>query len=219
VPSTQHRLDFKPTAEEIAQYVVPHLQKAQNPIASFGQGCEGEPLLESSLIEDSIIQIRKSTRRGVININTNGSKPDAVKRLCEAGLNSMRVSLNSAQPDFYNAYYRPKKYSFDDVYKSIKIARKYNVWVSINYLVFPGFTDSPAEMSALKKLLRETNLNMIQTRNLNIDPAWYVETLSLHNIKKQPIGMVAWVKDIKNCFPDVKLGYFNPTCAMVRAKR
>ena len=46
-------------------------------------------------IRDSIIEIRKHTNKGSININTNGSKPDAVKALCEAGLNSMRVNTNS----------------------------------------------------------------------------------------------------------------------------
>ncbi|HMD69355.1 MAG TPA: hypothetical protein VKF42_10790, partial [Chitinivibrionales bacterium] len=45
VVSTQHRLDFAPTAADIVEYVVPHLAHASNPIASFGQGCEGEPLL------------------------------------------------------------------------------------------------------------------------------------------------------------------------------
>jgi molybdenum cofactor biosynthesis enzyme MoaA len=48
-------------------------------------------------IREAIIEIRKHTDRGSININTNGSKPDAVKALCEVGLNSIRVSTNSAR--------------------------------------------------------------------------------------------------------------------------
>ncbi len=42
--STQDRLRFKPTAEEIVEFTVPHLETAPYPIVSFGQGCEGEPL-------------------------------------------------------------------------------------------------------------------------------------------------------------------------------
>ncbi|MEX0635144.1 MAG: radical SAM protein, partial [Ferruginibacter sp.] len=97
IVSTQDRLTFKPTAEEIVEFTVPHLESAPFPLVSFGQGCEGEPLLMWETIQEAIIEIRKHTTKGSININTNGSKPDAVKALCEAGLNSIRVSTNSAR--------------------------------------------------------------------------------------------------------------------------
>jgi pyruvate-formate lyase-activating enzyme len=219
VPSTQHRLDFVPTAAEIAAYVVPHLKHAANPIASFGQGCEGEPLLRARLVEESIRSIRARTRRGVINMNTNASRPSAVERLCAAGLDSMRVSLNSAQRDLYHAYYRPKDYSFDDIVASMIIARRNKVWVSINYLVFPGLTDSRAEFSALKKLITKTGINMVQTRNLNIDPVWYGDSLGISRRAGRPLGMVNWISAVREEFPEVKFGYFNPTAAMVRAGR
>jgi hypothetical protein len=101
IVSTQDRLTFRPTAAEIVEYTVPHLETAPYPIVSFGQGCEGEPLLMWETIRESIIEIRKHTPKGSININTNGSKPAAVKALCEAGLNSIRVSTNSARAEIY----------------------------------------------------------------------------------------------------------------------
>ena len=119
IPSTQDRLNFKPLPEEIVEFTVPHLQQAPFPIVSFGQGCEGEPLLMWETIRESIIAIRKHTPRGSININTNGSKPAAVQALCEAGLDSIRVSLNSARPAIYTAYYRPNNYTFDDIAESL----------------------------------------------------------------------------------------------------
>ena len=210
-PASQDRIDFIPTVQEIIEYVVPHLKNAANPIASFGQGCEGEPLLQAKLIEESIRAIRSRTSRGIININTNASMPDAIERLCKAGLNSIRVSLNSAQPEFYTSYYRPHNYSFDDVLQSMKIAKRYKVWISINYLVFPGFTDNPSELRALKNLVRTTKVNMIQTRNLNIDPLWYKKTMGIENYSDKSIGMMSWIEDIKKSFPDLLLGYFNPT--------
>jgi pyruvate-formate lyase-activating enzyme len=210
-PASQHRLDFTPTVDEILEYVVPHLEAAPEPIASFGQGCEGEPLLQAGLIEEAIIAIRRRTRRGVINCNTNASRPLEVERLCNAGLESMRVSCNSVRPEFYNRYYRPAGYSFEDVRESMNIARRHNAWVSINYLVFPGFTDHPDEISALKSLIRSTNLNMIQTRNLNIDPIWFEKSMELHGHAKEAVGMVTWVETIKTAHPDVIFGYFNPT--------
>ena len=39
------------------------------------------------------------------------------------GLDSIRISLNSARPDFYRAYYRPRGYDFEDVVASIALAR------------------------------------------------------------------------------------------------
>ncbi len=216
VPSTQHRLDFSPSVKEIVDYAVPHLARASNPIVSFGQGCEGEPLLCAELIEESIFAIRSRTQRGVINLNTNGSLPAAVERLCKAGLNSMRVSLNSAQPGFYAAYYAPRGYSFDNVRESIAIARRRSVWVSINYLVYPGFTDTPEEISALEGLVRKTGLCMIQTRNLNIDPVWYEHEVGMGKQATVSRGMTKWVKHMRSEFPRVKLGYYNPTVRTMR---
>jgi len=177
--STQDRLRFKPTAEEIVEYTVPHLETAPYPIVSFGQGCEGEPLLMWETIRDAIIEIRKHTTKGSININTNGSKPDAVKILCEAGLNSIRVSTNSARSEIYLPYYRPNNYVFEDIIESLKIVRGYGGWTSINYFVFPGMTDTVEEYEALRKLIIDTDLCMIQWRNFNIDPDWYLGKISV----------------------------------------
>ena len=139
--------------------------------------------------------------------------------MCKAGLNSMRVSLNSAQAHFYHAYYRPAGYSFDDVCESLSIAKRHGLWVSLNYLVFPGFTDHRAETVALKKLLRRFAIDMIQTRNLNIDPQWYCTELGLENLRGKRTGMVGWVGEIKSAFPDVKIGYFNPDRVRNAGKR
>lgn len=215
IPSTQDRLTFKPTAEEIVEFTVPHLQTAPFPIVSFGQGCEGEPLLMWETIREAIIEIRKHTPRGSININTNGSKPDAVKALCEAGLNSIRVSTNSARRPIYEAYYRPNNYTFDDIVESLKVMRHYGGWSSINYFVFPGMTDSEEEYEALRKLIKETRLSMIQWRNFNIDPDWY-----LGRIGVTETGDCLGVKQLQDLiheeFPDLKYGYFNPPMERIK---
>src|ERR687890_26898 len=137
IVSTQDRLTFKPSAEEIVEYTVPHLETAPYPIVSFGQGCEGEPLLMWQTIREAIIEIRKHTPNGSININTNGSKPDAVRQLCKVGLDSIRVSTNSARKSVYTKYYRPNNYQFEDIVESLKVVRSYGGWASINYFVFP----------------------------------------------------------------------------------
>lgn len=156
IVSTQDRLTFKPTAEEIVEFTVPHLESAPYPIVSFGQGCEGEPLLMWETIRESILEIRRHTDKGSININTNGSKPNAVRELCKAGLNSIRVSLNSVREHIYTPYYRPNNYTFADIIESIKVVREHGGWASINYFVFPGMTDTVEEYEALRTVIRET---------------------------------------------------------------
>ena len=215
IVATQDRLTFKPTPEEIVEFTVPHLMNAPYPIISFGQGCEGEPLLMWETIRESIIEIRKHTPNGSININTNGSKPDAVKALCEAGLNSIRVSTNSARKHIYTPYYRPNNYQFEDIVESLKVVRSYGGWASINYFVFPGMTDSVEEYEALRWLIKETDLSMIQWRNFNIDPDWYMKL-----IDAQDTGEIMGVKQlqalIKEEFPNVKYGYFNPPIERIK---
>ena len=208
--SSQERIDFVPTVEEIVEFTVPHIEKASRPVISFGQGCEGEPLEVADVIEESIREIRRHTREGVININTNAGRPAAVERLCRAGLDSIRVSLNSAQQSFYDRYYRPSDYSFQNVVESLKIVRQFGRWSSINYLVFPGLTDHQDEISALERLIEETRLNMIQTRNLNMDPEWYIEEMGLAGLSARSLGMRQWVDHVRKKFPWVRMGYFNP---------
>ena len=215
IVSTQDRLTIKPLPEEIVEFTVPHLETAPYPIISFGQGCEGEPLLMWETIRDSIIEIRKHTSKGSININTNGSKPDAVKILCEAGLNSIRVSTNSAREYIYNPYYRPNNYTFDDILESLKIVKSHGGWTSINYFVFPGMTDSIEEYEALRKLIRETNLSMIQWRNFNIDPDWYLGKIGVMETG-ECMGVKQMMELIQEEFPDLKFGYFNPPIERIK---
>lgn len=209
IVSNQDRLTFKPTAEEIVEFTVPHLETAPYPIVSYGQGCEGEPLLMWETIRESIIGIRKHTARGSININTNGSKPNAVRELCRAGLNSIRVSLNSVREKIYTPYYRPNNYQFSDLAESIKVVREHGGWASINYFVFPGMTDSVEEYEALRTFIRETGLNMIQWRNFNIDPDWYLGKIGVTETG-ECLGMKQMMELIREEFPDLKYGYFNP---------
>ncbi len=217
IHSTQDRLGFRPSVEEIVEFTVPHLQTAPFPIISFGQGCEGEPLLMWETIRDAILEIRKHTKRGSININTNGSKPEAVRVLCDAGLNSIRVSMNSARKHIYEAYYRPNNYVFEDIVDSLRVVRDSGGWTSINYFVFPGMTDSEEEYEALRKLIFGTGLNMIQWRNFNIDPDWYLGKINCTETG-EAMGVKTMMELLKEEFPLLKFGYFNPPMERILGK-
>ncbi len=214
VHESQHRLTFVPTVDEIVGVAVPHLENAPNPVVSFGQGCEGEPLMQWELIRDAIKAIRAKTSKGVINLNTNGSKPQAVEELFKAGLNSIRVSMNSAQEKWYNLYIRPVNFTQNDAIESLRVARRHNAWSSINYFVMPGITDTPEEIAALRKIIADARISMIQWRNFNIDPDWLFNRIEFTD-SAELIGVKQFMDYIRKEFPWVYFGYFNPPANII----
>lgn len=170
VDSPQQRLDFKPTVHEISELGLEHLIHAREGIISFGQGCEGEPSLNADDLARAVINIRRQCRQGIININTNAGYTEGIDKLCRAGLDAMRVTIFSCREENYNLYHRPRGYCLADVGESIKLAKEHGVRVSLNLLVFPGFTDREEEIESLLGFARKNRVDMIQLRNLNIDP-------------------------------------------------
>ena len=106
-------------------------------------------------------------------MNTNAGHTDKIKLLTDEGMDSFRVSILSAIPEHYNAYYRPKNYGLKDVEASIVYAVEHGVYVSLNLLTFPGFTDREEEIEALLALIERTGLQKVQLRNLNIDTDYF----------------------------------------------
>lgn len=208
-PSTQDRIHFVPSASEIVEIAVPHLQTAAKAVVSFGQGCEGEPLLQAQTLESSIRQMRAQTDQGTINLNSNASLPDVVERLAQAGLDSIRVSMNSARPNMHRRYYRPSGFSFADVRQSINVMKGQGRHVSLNYFILPGFTDDPDEYEAFRELIEACRPDLIQLRNLNMDPEQYLKVVG-HAPNKPALGILRWLELLKEEFPQLKFGYFNP---------
>lgn len=207
--ATQDRIRFVPSPEEIAEVAVPHLRAAPRAVVSFGQGCEGEPLLQAATLEEAIRRMRRETSRGTINLNSNASLPDAVARLRRAGLDSIRVSLNSCRPEYYQRYYAPRGYAFQDVLESIRVMKREGGFVSLNYFVLPGLTDEEPELAALCELVEATGLDLIQWRNLNIDPEWYLRRIR-YEPAGRPLGMRRLLATLRERFPSLAFGYFNP---------
>jgi pyruvate-formate lyase-activating enzyme len=205
--ASHERINFRPKVEDISQVMFNHLSRAREAIVSFGQGCEGEPLLEADTIARAIASVRDKTTRGTINMNTNASLPQKIKLLCEAGIDSFRVSLNSPQDKFYKLYFKPHNYTFCDVLRSIEIAKKHRKFVSINLFVFPGFSDAKSQIRALSDFIRNNVIDMIQWRNLNIDPDAYLDMLAHKHLEPQGISFL--LSAIRKKFPALKMGYFN----------
>ena len=206
VPSAQERVRALPSAGDMAALAVSHLAADPSGIISFGQGCEGEPLLAAPRIAEAIRSIRAKTAAGTIHCNTNASAPRALTSLFDAGLTSVRVSLNSARPEQYAAYYRPRGYTFEDVRESLRVAHRAGASISLNLLTHPGVTDDVDEMDAMRALLAQTPVAMVQTRTLNVDPMRYFGAVG--RPAKKPVGMIRWLAWMREQFPHVRLGNF-----------
>jgi pyruvate-formate lyase-activating enzyme len=207
-PSNHERIKFVPAPEEIVELALPHLEEASEPIVSYGQGCEGDPIMQAETVAEATRLLKAATSRGTVNFNSNGSFPDRVRMLCDAGMDSMRFSMNSVQEGYYNRYYRPVGYAFKDVIDSVKIAKERGLFTMVNYLVSPGLSDSEAEVEALLRFIADTGVDMVQMRNLSIDPDFYNGRMG---ITGRGIGMCRMMTRVKKEFPRIQYGYFNRT--------
>jgi pyruvate-formate lyase-activating enzyme len=91
-------------------------------------------------------------------------------------------------------------------------------FASINLLTLPGVTDRPEEVEALFRLVEETRLDLIQWRNLNLDPEAYLAELGL-DPPEQSMGIAQLIAELKRRFPRLRHGYFNPMVTERKPKR
>jgi pyruvate-formate lyase-activating enzyme len=209
-PSSHERIPVNPTAEEMAEVAIRHLEEARGRVmVSFGQGCEGEPLLRWKEIERAIGLVRARTRRGSLHANTNGSRPDALRRLVRAGLDSVRISLNSASPDLYEAWYRPRGYGVADVVRGIRAAKDAGAYVALNLLTFPGVTDREGEAERICRLVARTGVDQVQTRPLAVDPDVYVALARGKGGGGRAIGIRGLVDALRAARPGLVVGNFS----------
>jgi molybdenum cofactor biosynthesis enzyme MoaA len=206
-PSSHERIHDAPEAERMAAIGIAHLSRAPGrTMVSFGQGCEGEPLTRAREIARAIRSMREQTRRGSININTNGSLPENLSQLIDAGLDACRISLNSAHKPLYEAYYQPINYGWEDVLESIRLAKRRGIYVALNLLSFPGVTDLEGETDALCRLMRF--VDQVQTRSLAIDPDQYLEVARGRNAGGPRLGLREMLRRLKRARPGLIIGNF-----------
>ncbi len=208
-PPSHERIARAPGAEEMAEVGAEHLLGARGrPMVSFGQGCEGEPLLRWREIERAVRLIRERTRRGSIQVNTNGSSPAALGALVDAGLDACRISLNSASPDLYAAYTRPVGYGLAEVEESMRVAKRKGVYLAVNLLAFPGVTDRQGEVERLCALVARARVDQVQTRPLAIDPDVYMAVARGRGAGGRPVGLRALLRALRRARPGLVTGNF-----------
>ena len=103
VPSPQARIADEGASQELAAVAIHHLVRVEEGVVSFGQGCEGEPLLRSVTIARAIEAIRAKQSNGTINLNTNGSQAR-----CPKPLHRLRLAGRPDQSQFVLARRLPR---------------------------------------------------------------------------------------------------------------
>jgi wyosine [tRNA(Phe)-imidazoG37] synthetase (radical SAM superfamily) len=209
-PASHTRIDDGPSAEEMARVALAHLTGATGRVmVSFGQGCEGEPLTRWPVIARAIKRVRAVTARGSLHLNTNASLTEGLAALFDAGLDSVRVSLNSAVKDLYEAYYQPVNYRWEEVEVSMALARRRGAYLALNLLTFPGVTDREGEVEALLRLVRKHRVDQVQTRSLCIDPLQYLDVARGRGAGGRAMGVRAMLRRLRAEAPWVRIGNFS----------
>ncbi|MCP4504753.1 MAG: radical SAM protein [Deltaproteobacteria bacterium] len=212
-PTPQKRLKFSPKAEDISRVMIRHLKVAPEPMMSFGQGCEGEPTMYGEALVGSVRLTRAETKRGIININTNGSRPQVIRDAAKEGAQALRISINTFDEEVYTAYYRPGDYTLATVMESLYAGRDAGMHVSINFLIWPGWTDRLAELEKVSELVEDGVIQMIQLRNLCVDPGHFKSILPPREKRGMLLGMKGFVDELHRRHPKLRFGTFNPRLA------
>ncbi len=208
-PASHQRLLRAPGAEEMARIGAEHLSRAPGrTMVSFGQGCEGEPLTRAREIAQAIQAMRARTPRGSINVNSNGSLPENLGLLIDAGLDACRISLNSAYKPLYEAYYQPIEYGWEEVEESVRLARRRGVYTALNLLTFPGVTDQEGEVEKLCELVSRGRVHQVQSRSLAIDPDQYLAVAARHSAGGPRVGIAGLLRRLKRARRGLVIGNF-----------
>ena len=99
LPSPQRRIADEMSGAELARVAIHHLERVDDGIVSFGQGCEGEPLLRSIAIAHAIETIRAARATGPsISIRTAACRPRSSDASMQASKPCASVSTRSGPP-------------------------------------------------------------------------------------------------------------------------
>lgn len=146
---------FRPTAIEIAEVAIRHLEQG-GAMVSFGRACDGEPLAAVRLVEDAVVRIRETTKRGTIHLETDGTRPQALRRVLDAGLDAVTVRLEAGSANLRR--------------ESLLAAAAAGASLAIAIPVRPGWTDTQAEVDALESLLASLPGGLLIFRDAPGDP-------------------------------------------------
>ncbi len=187
-------------ASETISAAALHLNSVPHGLVRF----EINHLEQLPLAAEIIGKIRSQTDKGAVHLTAGVFDPRRIKECCRAGLDGLEAITHSAREEYYEKF---ADLSFGTLRESLQAVSRAGRRAILRYRVFPGLTDHPLELEALKKLLSETGVEWIRPVNLNVDPEWYMDRLMLWTLPRTQVGMRKWLKTIAEKFPHIRVGY------------
>jgi hypothetical protein len=192
---------FKPSSDEIADVAASHFESG-GAVAAFGRACEGEPLRALRPIEAAIAAVRGRTSRGTLHLETGGFDQSGVRRIVEAGIDSISVRLASARAETYEAIHRPSGYRFADVRATVAATAASGVALSLRALVLPGLFDREDEIDAIASLAGGlARGSSLLFADLAVDPAIVPRVVPRG---PAPMGVAMAVAALRERLPDLR---------------
>ncbi len=189
--------------KDLVDVALEHLRTDPASTVTFGLGRNGDLELACERIERSILAIRSRSQAGMLNLDTQVLDPAWIARLCNAGLDAIRISLNSAVAGHFERWYGSGRGGFEELRGVLGVARGKGTHLSLSLLTQPGFSDRPSEVEALLRLIDEFGIERLQLRNLPADPDAY---LALFPSPEAPAGMGALLRRLKRDAPNLWIG-------------
>jgi hypothetical protein len=185
IPSPQTRIAFEPTSRSRAhRRRTPRARR--DGIVSFGQGCEGEPLLRSTTIARTIERIRAATN-GTINLNTNGSR----SRRSRCSADRCRTAGRAREPQLVPARSTPRTTGRSATRSTTSsracARRRAGLRVSLNLLTHPGVTDERTRSKRSEAFLRAHRWRWCKRARSTSIPARYFAVVG--RPQSPPLGM------------------------------
>ena len=97
-------------------------------------------------------------------------------------------------------------YTLSQVKETLHIAAEEGLTTSLNYLIFPGVSDREEEAEAMIEFLHCQPVDLIQLRNLNIDPDMYLKIIPPR--RGRLLGIYGLSVRLKAEFPQMLVGSF-----------
>ncbi len=160
--------------------------------------------LKYDLDDKSYGIIKSLTNENItFNLNINSFAVDKLNRSLNEFIDSLSFDITSCNPDFL----KKESISFDNMTKCFELAEKNNLFISINLLTLPGFTDSTKEYEKTVEFLNTFKIEYLKLRELKTVPHKFFQENKIES--SEILGLKNMLKYIKKRCKRVKMGYFS----------
>ncbi|MCX8083571.1 MAG: hypothetical protein N3C60_01435 [Calditerrivibrio sp.] len=158
-------------------------------------------------LDSKTIEMIKQEKNDTITLNLNIKtfSMEKFKSSLSEYIDSISFDVDSFNPD----YLAKKGISFEIFTKLFEFAEKQNLYISVNLLTLPGFTDTVKEYEKTLEFISTFKIDYIKLRELKTNQDIFFAENKIENT--EIFGLKNMLKYIKKKNKRVKMGYFSRT--------